>query len=353
MAITKLGSQLARNLSLIAVFGCGYNIATAASFTSTVFATGSAVNATQPDSITIGNGSLWAEYSNGASSTNYTGTSTIVQYSLAGAVQNTYSIPGSVDGLKYNPNTGQVWALQNQDANSRLSLINPATGTVITYNYGDPYPSISGSRGFDDVAFIGSNVYLSVTNPNAATDPVIVKLNNATPTTPVTFTTVLTGTGLLATDPDSLKSTPTGGLILTGEGDGALTFVANPGMATQTATSLKLSAAPGATIGSPDDALFATADSGTFYIADTATNTIYAIAASGLTPNSLFVSTATAFGSVDQTTGVVTPIITGRSLHGMEFVPSAAAVPEPSTFGISLAGFALGAVAVLRKCIAR
>jgi len=105
----------------------------AASFTSAVFATGAAVNATGPDSVTFGNNSLWVEYSNGASSTGGSGSSTIVQYSLSGAVQHTYTIAGSADGLKFNPNTGQIWALQNQDANSTLTIINPATQATSSF----------------------------------------------------------------------------------------------------------------------------------------------------------------------------------------------------------------------------
>lgn len=351
--MTKPLYRLVRTLPIIAIIGCGQSFVTAASFTPTVFATGSAVNSTSPDSVTVGNGSVWIEYGNGASSTDYTGTSTIVQYSMSGAVQNTYNIPGSVDGLKYNPNTGQVWALQNQDANSRLTLINPTAGTPSSFTYGLPYTSVSGARGFDDVAFIGNIIYLSESNPASTADPIIVKLNNSTPTSPIMLTTVLTGTGLLATDPDSLKSTPNGGLILTGGGDKALTLITNPGTSSQTATSLQLSLASGATIGSPDDALFTTANAGTFYITDTTANTVYAIAASGIAPNTLFVDTATTFGSVDPVTGVVTPIFTGTSLHGMEFIPSAAAVPEPSTLGITLAGIALSAVTALRKRIIR
>ena len=45
-------------------------------------------------------------------------------------VQKTYSIPGLVDGLKFNPVTGMVWALQNNDGNATLSIINPTTNTV-------------------------------------------------------------------------------------------------------------------------------------------------------------------------------------------------------------------------------
>jgi hypothetical protein len=39
-----------------------------------------------PDSITIGGGSIWVEYGNGASSTGASGSSTIVQYSMTGLV---------------------------------------------------------------------------------------------------------------------------------------------------------------------------------------------------------------------------------------------------------------------------
>ena len=97
---------------------------------SSVFATGGPVGGTQPDSVTIGDGSVWIEYGNGADSTGASGSSTIVQYSPGGAVQHTYSIPGLVDGLKFNPVTGKVWALQNNDGNATLSIIDPTTHAV-------------------------------------------------------------------------------------------------------------------------------------------------------------------------------------------------------------------------------
>src|SRR5271165_6233761 len=124
-----------------------------------VFADGGAVGGMQPDSVTAGNGSVWIEYGNGADSTGMGGSSTIVQYAAAtGAIQSTYSIAGSVDGLKIDPTTGLGWALQNQDGNSTLSLINPATHTVSTpLSYASP-PYVYGpnsGRGYDDVAFLG------------------------------------------------------------------------------------------------------------------------------------------------------------------------------------------------------
>ena len=83
----------------------------------TTFASGTAVNATQPDSITLSKNSVWVEYGNGADSTGLRGSSTIVQYKRNGQILYTYSIAGSVDGLKVDPRTGLVWALQNQDGN--------------------------------------------------------------------------------------------------------------------------------------------------------------------------------------------------------------------------------------------
>jgi len=331
----------------------------AASFTTAVFATGGAVGATSPDSVTFGGNSLWVEYGNGASSTGGSGSSTIVQYNLAGSVLHTYSIPGSVDGLKYNPNTGQVWALQNQDANSTLTIINPATQATTTFTYGPLYNSMSGSRGMDDVVFSGSQIFMSVTNPASGTDPVIVQLTNLV--SPLLQSAILTSgatgtnraTGLPgtipATDPDSLKPGPNGSLILTGEGDHALIFINNPGQAGQLVSFVNLLNATGATAGAPDDALFPTSPSGTFYVADTGANTIYAITATGLTPGtSLYADVANAFSSVDTTTGLVTPIVTGTSPHGMDFVAS----PEPGAMELCFIGL-LFCVVLKRRAIAK
>ena len=231
----------------------------AASFTTTVFATGGAVGANSPDSVTFGNNSLWVEYGNGASSTGGSGSTTIVQYGLNGSVLHAYTIAGSVDGLKYNPNTGQVWALQNQDANSTLTIINPTTGTTSSFTYGALYNSMSGTRGLDDVVFNGSQTFMSVTNPASGTDPVVVQLTNlvspllqsAILTMGATGTNRATGsTGPIpATDPDSLKLGPNGSLILTGEGDHALMFINNPGQAGQSVSFLNLVNAVGGMTG--------------------------------------------------------------------------------------------------------
>ena len=100
-----------------------------------------------PDSITIGGGSIWVEYGNGADSTGAGGNSTIVEYSMIGRVENTYTITGLADGLKYDPATGNVWVLHNNDGNSTLHFINPATHEVSgPLSYGSGYVYGTNSR---------------------------------------------------------------------------------------------------------------------------------------------------------------------------------------------------------------
>jgi hypothetical protein len=183
-----------------------------------------------------------------------------VQYNTSGTIKHVYSISGEVDGLKVDPVTGMVLALQNQDANATISLINPSTGVVTgplkyaapPYAYGNNAPApppLNNGRGYDDIAFLGGKVYLSYTNPVNPTDPVLQILNNGNnPTGTLTTTNILTAaqTGIPAPDIDSLKSTPNGELVRTSEGDGpgtgnpvaTFTLIKNPGAVNQTVTSV-------------------------------------------------------------------------------------------------------------------
>ena len=213
---------LARQISRIAIGSITLAMAVSACAQNvrriTTFATGAAVNATGPDSITLSRNSVWVSYTNGANSTGGSGSSTIVQYKLNGKVRSTYSIAGSVDGLKVDPRTGIVWALQNQDGNSTLSLIDPKEHTVTGPI---PYAVQSSTQGYDDVVFRGDQVFLSYTNPVGPTSPTIQLLQNGSDPLVVTPILLMDATGTnLATgqpnqpttqnDPDSLKLTPTG-----------------------------------------------------------------------------------------------------------------------------------------------
>jgi hypothetical protein len=318
----------------------------------TVFATGAAIGATGPDSVTVGNGSVWVAYTNGASSTGGSGSSTVVQYSLSGQLQHQFSIAGSVDGLKIDPSTGLVWALQNQDGNSTISFINPATSTVS--------PAISpavasASRGYDDVAFLNKQVFLSYTNPTGPGDATIQKLaGGANPANPFLVSTILsagaTGTNLVTgqtnqptaqNDPDSLKATPKGDLVLTSGDDGQLIFVHNPGTASQSVSFLQLKdPATGADISGLDDAIIPGASKGEFFLADTGHNRVVEIAVSSIGPNDLFASAGSTndFGLVDPTTGNVDPFITDvLAPHGVDFL----ATPEPTSIALLASGLGL------------
>jgi hypothetical protein len=128
------------------------------------------------DSITIAGKYVFVEYGNNVDPTGVVpGKSTIIQHDKNGNFVNAYAIEGSVDGLKYNPETGMVWALQNQDGDSSLTIIDPVTQKV-TGHFN--YANTSASRGYDDVVFDGNNVFLSYTNPTGNGDATIVKLLN-------------------------------------------------------------------------------------------------------------------------------------------------------------------------------
>ena len=336
------------------------------------FATGGPVGASQPDSITVADRTVWVEYGNGADSTGAMGNSTIVQYSLSGAILHTYTIPGLADGLKFNPTTGMVWALQNNDGNSTLSLINPTTGTISgPLKYAAP-PYVYGptsARGYDDVAFLNGKVFLSVSNPVNPPDPVVQMLNQGnTPSGTLTTTDVLTAvktnpaftnSTLVPPDIDSLKSTPSGQLVLTSEGDGLgpgfatsdgrYTLISNPGTASQSVMNLRVTNAAGVNVNAMDDVLFPGATVGTLYVADTKTNTVYALVLTGLDPNTPIISLGSfnEVGLVNPTTGVVEMSLLGNlpAPHGLDFLPNSTAVPEPPIWVMLLAGF-LGLVAV-------
>ena len=299
---------------------------------------------TAPDSLTIGDGSVFVEYGNGADSTGLSGSSTIIQYDKAGQVEFTYEIAGSVDGLKYNPYTGQVWALQNQDGNTTLSLINPKTHTVTGPIQ---FANQSAVQGYDDVVFKGDKVFLSYTNPSAnpspATSPTLVELvggeqalqRGALITQPI-LTAASTGidtvTGQTMTvpqiDPDSLKLAPNGDLIFSSGDGGVIIYVHKPGTSQQTVSFTPIQ---GVTAGSAglDDVIKPNATSGTFYVSDASGDRVISFHVSGLNKNDYYGSVGgaqNAFGQIDSKTGVFTPLVSSAnepgfgSPHGVVFV---------------------------------
>jgi hypothetical protein len=115
---------------------------------------------------------------------------------------------------------------------------------------------------------------------------------------------------------------------------GQLIFVGDPAGA-NSVSFLQLVGPSSAPVTGLDDAIFPISTNGTFYLADTGSNRVLAIHATGLPGGSLFASVGSLneFGSVDTGSGVVSPFVTTvnglglRAPHGVDFVAEA---PEPS-----------------------
>jgi hypothetical protein len=300
---------------------------------------------TAPDSITFSRNNVFVGYGNGGAPDGSGGAkSTIVKYKMDGTVVRTYSVPGHNDGLRFNPATGDLWAIQNEDANATLIIIEPSTGKRQTFVLGTgPH-----GGGYDDLVFFGNEVFISASNPSTNTEPGLVRfkskdkkvkligiLNDNASATDVTTGKPVT---LNLTDPDSLMIDPFGELVLDSQGDGELVIVQHPGQTCQKNLVVPLTSplADGLVAGdtTADDTVFANAAEGTLLVADKA-GTVYAITAPYFAPGAAYsaIVSVTApggstvvgafVGQTDLTTGSVTPIVTGLSNPGgMAFIPA-------------------------------
>jgi hypothetical protein len=210
-------------------------------------------------------------------------------------------------------------------------LINPKTNTT-----SGPlsYAVTSAVNGYDDVVFRFNQIFLSYTNPSGPADPTIQLLQKGT--NPLAVTPILLmgasgknlATGVVETtsqnDPDSLKLAPNGDLMLSSGDDGQIIFVKHPGSDDQAVSFLTLLDQSGARVAGLDDALFATSESGTFYLTDTNNNRVLKIEADNMQEGTLFASVGSlnAFATVDLKTGKVTGHIPGlNGPHGIVFLP--------------------------------
>ena len=365
------GARIAQ-LSCIAFVLLGFSQTVQAGPTSTspdysvaVFANAPNTSITNPDSITSFQGTVWVGYQNSSTPTGG-GSSDIVQFDPTGKVLKIYAVAGRNDGLKYNPFDGKIYALQNEDANPYLVLIDPVTGTMTKYNYSAP-PLHGG--GYDDIVFLNGQIFISASNPNLQPPstnppngqniyPSIVKatLNgNQVDVTPVLMGNanligIETGKTQVApqSDPDSLKVDPSGNLVLDSQQDGDLIFLNGPGFPNQVGYRLHLSSSSTTQV-TVDDTVFPTQASGTIYVADTPANIVYAITSKVFPPNSAFTSATDSNnyeGRIDLQTGKITPIITGlQGPHGALFVSS---LPEVRLDQVASSGSLKGVFRVSR-----
>jgi arylsulfatase A-like enzyme len=321
-------------------------------YNASVFAAGPR-GATQPDSIVVDGLNVYVGYQNGAAKDGSSGSSTIAEFAPTGpngtwAVVKTVSVAGHNDGLKVDPSTHKVWALQNEDANPNLVVIDftPATPTTVKYTL----PSVNGGGGYDDIAFVGGKAYLTASNPTLISNtnifPAVVQITlgttNGQPSaalTPILYgnaqakdvTTGQTVT-LNLTDPDSMTVAPNGDLVFTSQADNELVDIHNPGP-NQVVQVLPLTDAAKKSV-SVDDTLFNPGSTGEMLVTDQQTGIIYQVTVPGGSSAQAF-SAAQDLGELgitNLTTGVFTPVVSGLgSPRGLAFL-NAGAFTDLSNF---------------------
>jgi hypothetical protein len=252
---------------------------------------------TDPDDITRIGKDLFTAFQNGVgpqgqASGDGNRDSTIVEFTLNGAVVNKWDVPGKCDGLTANTSAGLVVATVNEDAHSSLYTIYPPTSHIVHYSYYRPLPHHGGT---DAISFDNGLMLISASAPGttgaAAPKPnypavYVVTLNK--PKHLAYFralffdesrATVADGphSGRLVrlglTDPDSNEVVPdieprfAGAFMLTSQGDKEQVYVGGPGLKRQHQWVLDLSQ-------SVDDTAWSTSWNGAFYAASTGDDTV-------------------------------------------------------------------------------
>jgi len=304
-----------------------------------VFATGVKGKYTAPDSIAVLGNHIYIAYGDGNDPAGLDGKSNqIVEYDLGGRVIHMYTVVGHNDGLKVNPYTKKIWAMQNEDSNPNLVVIDPSDGSEKTYTFAAPPPH---GGGYDDITFRNGKVYFSASNPanNPNTKPAIVEgklvgdmveVSNALSGDANAWDVVTSSwTKLNLQDPDSMTLTPSNDILLDSQGDSELVLLHSPGTPHQSVQVIPLSSP----FGTPqaDDTLFIPSDDGFLLVSDTPADTVYAIRKTEFLPGTAFTAAVGApdssgasigfVGRLDLNYGSLAPVVTGlQSPHGLGFV---------------------------------
>jgi hypothetical protein len=311
----------------------------------------------KPDDIAVLGGNLYVTYQNGVGpdgSPSSTGVfqSTVVEYSPAGAVVQSWLLLGRCDGLGADPVHNRVFASVNEDNNSSLFSITPGNPTPFHYSY-YPNPSelagteTSPNGGTDSISVTPSGrIFIAHSNP----DPGV-------PNTAAVYTVTLSGTNALLkpvfrvnsmaedvvthmwvklalTDPDSNRLIPASAPVLPGaflqdsQGDGQVIIKQHSLL-----ERLVLKNAETPTLQPTIDDIVEVTGPGTLYVVDQGANTVQTIDTSGFTPGTLVIAqpadttttpvTVGQLGVLDPTTGVITHFPnTFNSPKGLVFVPA-------------------------------
>jgi hypothetical protein len=292
----------------------------------------SAAGYSQPDSIAVGPDSVFVGFQNHAAKDGSDGkSSTIIQYSLTGAVMRTFSVQGHNDGLRL-VGEDSLWALQNEDAHANLVIIDLKSGGQQVF-----FPAAPHGGGYDDLRVFHDQIFMTASNPNLDSNgvnhfPALVRVRVVG--SGLVLDPVLMGnaaaidipTGapvtLNLTDPDSLSVDQRGNLVLDSQADAELVLIRHPLTEDQTVGRISITTAAGPT--TVDDTAFVPEGRSFMLFSDVNANTVYRLDAKfGFEPGTAYSTSDTAgiVGVLNLDNGVLAPIATGfGSTRGMVFV---------------------------------
>jgi hypothetical protein len=280
-----------------------------AGFTITRIAAPAPASASNCDDLAFLEGHLFLSCQNKTLSVGGGGNSTLIEYTSAGAVINTWSLTDKIDGMAADPLNHRVIVSLNEDASTHLATITPsaASGQQITYYTYSPDPRAASTPvalhtggGTDQVSVdAAGHVLITASHAGTATGTAVFKVILTPPSSP-------TGSGAAALSPTFLDNATaangnTGsGTVKLALGDvdsGAIVPQSSPRfggsyvITDQTALELvfanNIFNGTGLTVlKTPfglDDLLWATSSGGTLYVVDKgATSTLPAVSASAL-----------------------------------------------------------------------
>ena len=217
--------------------------------------------------------------------------------------------------------------------NPNLAIINPRDGAIKTYNLPAPH-----GGGYDDIVFLRGHVYISASNPNLNGDgvnvfPAIVRLEirhgkvRLIPIVygndPATDGTTGEDTTLNLIDPDSLTTTPDGGLLMSNQAANQVILIDDPGTDWQADTVLPVTAPDGTSL-SVDDSLFPKSRRGYLLVTDQEAGVVYKVESKSPLEDGIVFSAAVdagILGELDLDSGVLTPVVTSIAHpRGLTFV---------------------------------
>jgi hypothetical protein len=209
----QLSAAVAVVATGVLIFAAGAHAASApsvpAGFSITKLAAPAPASASNCDDLTFLEGHLFMACQDKTLSVGGGGNSTLIEYTPAGAVVNTWSIIDKIDGMAADPLSHRVIVSLDEDAKTHLATITPsaASGQQVTYYIYSPDPrgastpvALHTGGGTDQVSVDSSgNILITASHAGTATGTAVFKVVLTPPSSP-------TGTGTATLSPTFLDN---------------------------------------------------------------------------------------------------------------------------------------------------